>query len=142
MTTFKTSRVFAATPEAVYAAFAAPERLARWWGPDGFRNTFDTFDFKPGGLWRFTMHGPNGADYPNESTFVTLEPGRTIVLRHTNQPHFQLTIGLEANAGGTLVTWAQAFDDADVAAKVKHIVEPANEQNLDRWQAEVATRAI
>lgn len=142
MTTFKTSRVFAATPEAVYAAFAAPERLARWWGPDGFRNTFDTFDFKPGGLWRFTMHGPNGADYPNESTFVTLEPGRTIVLRHTNQPHFQLTIGFEAVGGGTLVTWAQAFDDADVAAKVKHIVEPANEQNLDRWEAEVATRAI
>ncbi|MES2508405.1 MAG: SRPBCC family protein [Pseudomonadota bacterium] len=141
MTTFKTSRVFAATPEAVYAAFAAPERLARWWGPDGFRNTFETFDFKPGGLWRFTMHGPNGADYPNESTFVTLEPDRTIVLRHTNQPHFQLTIGLEATAGGTLVTWAQAFDDSDVAARVKHIVEPANEQNLDRWEAEVATGA-
>jgi hypothetical protein len=32
----------------------------------------------------------------------------------------------------------QAFESAEVAASIKHIVEPANEQNLNRWQAEVA----
>ncbi|MEO8418799.1 MAG: SRPBCC family protein [Methylophilaceae bacterium] len=137
MTTFKTSRAFAATPEAVFAAFAEPERLARWWGPDGFRNTFDTFEFKPGGLWRFTMHGPDGSNYPNESTFISVEPSRSIVVSHLFHPCFQLSIGLECTATGTLVTWAQTFESPEVAASIKHIVVPANEQNLSRWQAEV-----
>lgn len=138
MTTFQTSRTFAALPDAVFAAFAAPERLAKWWGPDGFHNTFDVFEFKPGGQWRFTMHGPDGASYANESTFGQIEPARKIVVQHLSQPHFVLTIVLEPVAGGTLVHWEQAFESAEVAAAVRHIVEPANEQNLNRWQAEVA----
>jgi uncharacterized protein YndB with AHSA1/START domain len=139
MTTFKTSRIFTTLPDAVFAAFAAPERLARWWGPDGFHNSFEVFEFKPGGQWRFTMHGPDGASYLNESTFGQIEPARKIVVQHLSQPHFVLTIGLEPTAAGTRVTWEQAFESAEVAAAVRHIVEPANEQNLDRWQAELAT---
>lgn len=141
MTTFTTSRVFAAPPEAVFAAIAAPERLARWWGPDGFRNTFETFDFKTGGLWRFTMHGPDGTNYANESSFASIEPNASVVVKHLSQPHFELTIRLTATPTGTLVTWEQAFESAEVAASVRHIVEPANEQNLSRWQAELARTA-
>ncbi len=137
MPIFRMSRVFAALPEAVFAAFSAPERLARWWGPDGFRNTFETFEFKPGGLWRFTMHGPDGANYPNEAIFSSIEPHRAIVVSHTSQPRFQLSIRLERTASGTVVTWEQAFESPEIAASIKHIVEPANEQNLSRWQAEV-----
>lgn len=137
MTTFKTSRAFAASPEAVFAAFASPERLAKWWGPDGFRNTFDVFEFETSGMWRFTMHGPDGTNYPNESVFVSVEPARKIAVRHVSKPHFVLTISLERTSSGTIVTWEQAFESAEVAASVRHIVEPANEQNLSRWQAEV-----
>ena len=57
-------------PDAVYAAFAAPERLARWWGPDGFANTFERFDFAPGGAWVFTMHGPDGTELRWRQTFA------------------------------------------------------------------------
>lgn len=138
MTTFKTSRAFLASPEAVFAAFASPERLARWWGPDGFSNTFDVFEFRNGGNWRFTMHGPDGANYLNESIFVAVEPTHCIVVRHVCQPYFTLSIKLEPTDSGTTVTWEQAFDSPEVAASIKHIVEPANEQNLNRWQAEVA----
>ncbi len=138
MTTFATSRSFTAPPEQVFAAFAAPARLARWWGPDGFRNTFDVFEFKPGGHWRFTMHGPDGKYYPNEAVFVAIEPARSIVIKHTCQPLFRLSIGFERTPTGTLVTWKQEFASAEVAAAVAHIVAPANEQNLSRWQAEVA----
>ena len=42
----------------------------QWWGPNGFTNTFHEFDLRPGGAWRFIMHGPDGTDYPNESVFV------------------------------------------------------------------------
>ena len=137
MTTFKTSRVFAALPEAVFAALSAPERLARWWGPDGFTNTFEVFEFEQGGSWRFTMHGPNGADYPNEAVFASIKPDCEVVVNHLSQPHFTLTIRLERTATGTVVTWEQEFESPEIAASIRHIVEPANEQNLSRWQAEV-----
>ena len=142
MTTFTTSRVFAASPGKVFAAFSAPARLARWWGPDGFRNTIEKFEFKPGGLWHFIMHGPDGANYPNAAIFLSIEPARAVVIKHTTQPQFQLAIRFEGTASGTLVTWEQAFESPEVAASVKHIVEPANEQNLSRWQAEVEAGSL
>ena len=138
MNAFTTTRVFKASPAAVFAAFSEPARLARWWGPDGFRNTFSKFEFKPGGQWLFIMHGPDGTNYPNEMTFVAIEPARQVVMTHTNQPYFQLTIRLEGTVAETLVTWEQVFENAEIAASIAHIVEPANEQNLNRWQAEVA----
>lgn len=141
MVTFQTSRTFDATPQAVFAAFAAPERLANWWGPDGFRNTFAVFDFRPDGQWEFTMHGPDGTDYPNVSRFTLVERDRQVVLKHLNEPHFQLTVTLESVDEGTLVAWEQVFDSAEFATSVRHIIEPANEQNLNRWQAEVVAGA-
>lgn len=140
MTTFTTSRTFAASPAQVFAAFADPARLARWWGPDEFRNSFEKFDFTPGGDWRFIMHGPNGASYPNEAIFVTIEPDRSIVISYTSQPHFQLTMNLQGTGSGTLVMWEQVFASAKIATAIAHIVTPANEQNLNRWQAEVAAK--
>jgi uncharacterized protein YndB with AHSA1/START domain len=35
-------------------------------------NTFHTFEFRPGGSWIFTMHGPDSADYANQSEFVEI----------------------------------------------------------------------
>jgi uncharacterized protein YndB with AHSA1/START domain len=142
VSTIRTSKAFAAPREAVFSAFENPERLAKWWGPDGFHNTFEVFDFKPGGVWRFTMHGPNGSSFPNEAIFAEIEAARKIVIKHVSKPHFDLTIILEDNTSGTLVTWEQAFESPEVAESLKHIVEPANEQNLSRWQGEVATGEI
>lgn len=137
MTTFSTARHFAATPAMVFAAIQAPERLARWWGPNGFSNQFEVFDFQPGGKWIFRMIGPDGTAYANESVFTDIEPGRRVVIRHVCEPHFELTITLETAGQGTLVKWDQAFADDTVAQAVRHIVEPANEQNLDRLSTEL-----
>jgi uncharacterized protein YndB with AHSA1/START domain len=141
MNTFAHTALIPATPAAVFAAFSDPERLARWWGPEGFRNSFDQCEFRPGGAWRFTMHGPDGTDYPNESTFVEVVPNARVVIRHVNAPHFVLTVALQAEGVGTRVQWTQVFDDPAVAQAVRHIVEPANEQNLQRLAAEVARPA-
>jgi uncharacterized protein YndB with AHSA1/START domain len=138
MNTFETSREIPAPVEQVFAAISHPERLARWWGPAGFTNTFATCEFKTGGRWSFTMHGPNGANYPNESVFTEIAPPNKVVIQHTSEPKFTLTIVLTASTNGTMVYWSQAFADAVVAAKVRAVVVPANEQNLDRLAAEVA----
>lgn len=138
MTTFQTSRDIPAPPAAVFAAFAAPQRLATWWGPDGFTNSFDVCDFQSGGAWNFTMHGPDGSHYPNQSVFEEIEPDRKLVIAHVCEPYFRLTVELTPSATGTLLRWTQVFDDPQVASAVRHIVEPANEQNLTRLAAEVA----
>jgi uncharacterized protein YndB with AHSA1/START domain len=130
--TIRTSRTLLFSPMVVYGAFASPDQLAQWWGPDGFTNTFEVFEFKVGGKWKFVMHGPDGQHYPNESVFAQLEPGRKVVIEHVCAPHFTLTITLAPVAGGTLVSWEQVFADAKTAQTVQRIVGPANEQNLDR----------
>lgn len=137
MHTFQASRHISATPAQIFAAIEAPERLAKWWGPAGFTNTFELCEFKPGGRWVFVMHAPDGASYPNENVFVEIEENSKVVIDHIFEPIFRLTITLTASDTGTLVAWHQALESEDFAAKVAHIIEPANEQNLDRLTAQV-----
>jgi len=137
MTTFKTSRDIAALPEHIFATFIDSERFAKWWGPSGFTNTFSLFQFKTGGKWSFVMHGPDGKNYPNEAEFIDIVPNEKVVIRHHSQPHFTLTILITNSTKGSLIQWIQEFDNDEVANKVKHIVEPGNEQNLDRLVQEV-----
>lgn len=130
--TLRTSRTLPFSPEEIYGAFAAPELLAAWWGPEGFSNTFEIYDFKEGGRWKFIMHAPDGTEHQNESKFEVLEPYSKIVIHHDCPPNFRLTVELTAEADGTHVTWNQVFEDAQTAQLVKERAGPANEQNLDR----------
>jgi uncharacterized protein YndB with AHSA1/START domain len=137
MTTFRTSRQLLYSPEAIFSTIRDPKRFARWWGPDGFTNTFHHFAFEDGGRWSLTMHGPDGTNYLNESEFAEIVAPTLVRVRHISPPEFVLTISLQPQGDGTLVNWEQVFKDAKVAESVGHIVEPANEQNLDRLSAEL-----
>jgi uncharacterized protein YndB with AHSA1/START domain len=139
-TIFRHSLDIPATPEQVFAAISIPERLARWWGPAGFTNTVSVCEFKTGGRWNLVMHGPDGANYPNDNVFGEIVPFKKVVIEHPMQPVFRLTIELAPSKTGTLVTWAQAFESADVARQIEHIVVPANDQNLQRLKAEVLVK--
>jgi uncharacterized protein YndB with AHSA1/START domain len=132
------TRVIPFQRDEVFRALAEPQRLARWWGPAGFRNTFETFDFRPGGEWQFVMHGPDGQDYANHSVFEEIAAPQRVVVRHDCAPLFTLTITLEEAEGGTRLAWEQLFDDARVRDQVAPICLPANEQNFDRLEAELA----
>lgn len=133
--TLHTSRVLPATPDQVFAAFENPDKLATWWGPAGFTNTFATFEFTPGGNWIFTMHAPNGADFANESVFREIVRDSRIVLEHTVVPWFRLTVTLRPEGQGTLLTWDQEFENPETADKFRPLAATANEQVLDRLQA-------
>lgn len=124
----------------VYGAFSNPERLARWWGPAGFRNTFHRFEFKAGGEWQFTMHGPDGTNYENQSVFRTVSPEK-IVFDHVCAPHFQMTITLgELPNGGTRIVWRMAFETVDLRNNIAKFAGDANEQNFDRLVAELSSK--
>ncbi len=114
-----------------------PDRIARWWGPAGFTNTIHDFEFRPGGAWLLTMHGPDGKSYPNESRFTRIVPDQLFEIEHLTGHHFILTIELEPHGAGTEVKWRQTFDTVEHYERIAEFVASANEQNLERLAAEV-----
>ena len=75
-------REFAAPPALVFRAFSDPDALKQWYGPDGFSITVLAMDFRVGGLFRFTMHGPDGTDYPNRIQYREITPNTRLLYRH------------------------------------------------------------
>lgn len=134
------SRVFRFPREQLFAAFSDPARLALWWGPKGFTNTIRQFDLKPGGTWRLTLHGPNGADYHNHAEFTEVVKPERIVYHHLEPVgHFQMTMTFEALDQFTRLTWRMRFATADELARVKTFILVANEQNFDRLAAHLSS---
>lgn len=128
-----TVRVFNASRETVFSAWTNPELLKQWWGPKGFTNTFHEFDLRVGGHWKYTMHGPNGGNYPNESVFVEINTPERIVLDHISKPHFLLTAHFEkVDKNNTKLIFEQLFPTIEDYNKVKGFAVDANEENMHR----------
>ena len=64
------TRVLNAPPELVWEVWTKPEHITNWWGPFGFTTTTHEMNIKPGGVWRFMMHVPDGRDYPNKIVLI------------------------------------------------------------------------
>jgi uncharacterized protein YndB with AHSA1/START domain len=77
------SRLIAAPAALVWEIWSSVRHLHEWFGPMGFTTTTQEFAFVPGGVWRFTMHGPDGTDYPNRIVFRTIEPKKRIVYENS-----------------------------------------------------------
>jgi uncharacterized protein YndB with AHSA1/START domain len=109
-------REFDAPRDLVFAAFTDPKHLAQWWGPNGFTTTTHSFDFRPGGVWRFVMHGPDGRNYQNRITFEEIVPPERIVYRHgggdVEPVHFKQTVAFEDIGGRTRITCRSDFPSA------------------------------
>ena len=139
--TVSTERILPVSRRKVFAAFEQPDQLARWWGPKDFTNTFERFEFKPGGKWIFVMHGPHGANYANESVFREIQANTRIVIEHVVEPWFKLTVTLTARGDQTHLAWVQEFASPAVAAQMRPLSETANEQVLDRLQVLLASES-
>ncbi|MEW6049522.1 MAG: SRPBCC family protein [Candidatus Zixiibacteriota bacterium] len=136
------TRIFEAPRELVWKAWTEPKQFMRWWGPQGFTNTFHEFDLRPGGYWRFIMHGPDGSSYENESVFVEVSRPERIVFRHISAPHFLMTITLDNQAGKTKITWHMLFESVTERNNIAKYALDANEQNLDRLEAHLAAMTV
>ncbi len=112
------NRMFEAPREFVFDAFTAPEKIGQWWGPNGFTTTTKKMNFEVGGEWIFTMHGPDGTDYPNRIKYTEINRHDLITYDHFgNRPdeeiHFQATITFEDMDGQTKVTLKMLFPTAE-----------------------------
>jgi len=66
----------------VFEAFTDVRHLSQWWGPDAFTTTTRAFEFRPGGVWDFTVHGPDGSNYRNWIEWLEISSPEQIVYRH------------------------------------------------------------
>ena len=80
------TRIFDAPRELVFKMWTEAGHVTKWWGPDGFRTTIQRMDVRPGGEWRFIMHGPDGRDYINHKVFKEIVPPERIVYDHVSGP--------------------------------------------------------
>lgn len=135
------TRVFDAPRDVVWNSWSDPDQLKLWWGPDGFTNTFETFDFRPGGDWRFIMHGPDGTDYRNHNRFVEIRKPELIVIDHLEEPPFRVTISFATIDGKTQMTFRQVFETVDTFERVKPYALPGSEQTLGKLAKHVAGKA-
>jgi uncharacterized protein YndB with AHSA1/START domain len=133
-----TTRVLDVPRQFVFASWTDPEQLKLWWGPHGFTNTFHHFEMKPGGMRRYTMHGPDGTNYENEMEFIEIDEPARIVIEHRTPPHFRLTVLFEELGERTKITWRQLFETEAVRDAIKGRALQGNEDNLDRLVTHVA----
>jgi len=117
-------RDFDAPRDLVFKSFSDPAPLSQWWGPNGFTTTTHSFDFRPGGVWRFVMHGPDGRDYQNRVTYDEIVPPARIAYRHgggddVEPVQFSQTLTFEdIGDGRTRLTWHGQFATAEARARV------------------------
>jgi len=118
------TRVLDAPRELVWTAWTKPEHLAQWWGPDGFSTTTSAYDLRPGGVWRFVMHGPDGRDYENRITFDEIVKPERIRYHHgggddVEPVQFRTTVTFENLAGDrTQLTLHAVFPSAAARERV------------------------
>jgi len=111
------SRLLNAPRELVWEVWTKAEHIKNWWGPTGFTNTIFSMDVKPGGVWDFIMHGPDGTDYKNKSIYKEIIKPERIVFEHVS-PKFTATITFEEKNGKTLLTWNMLFETKEQFEKV------------------------
>lgn len=134
-----TTRVLPFPQKLVYEAWSNPEHLIKWWGPKGFTNTFHEFDFREGGKWSFTMHGPEAGNYANECEFIKIDKPNLIAWKRHSQPLFQILTTFETVAENqTKVVFKMLFETEKECQKLKPYVVDKNEENFDKLEVELS----
>lgn len=131
-------RTFDAPPSLVWKAWTTPSSIAAWWGPSGFGNTIKAMDVRAGGSWQFIMHGPDGVDYPNEVTYLTVEEPSTLVYDHGSPgglADFRVTVTFTPHGERTEMRYKMVFPTAEAKRLVveKYGAVEGLKQNMDRF---------
>jgi uncharacterized protein YndB with AHSA1/START domain len=136
------SRTFDAPRELLFKAWTDPKHVIHWWGPNGFTSTIHEMNVKPGGTWRFIMHGPDGVDYSNKIIYDEIVEPEQIVCRHfggkkdDNSVQFQMRVTFVEKNGKTELTMQLLFPSSkerDRAVKEYRADEGGN-QTLGRLE--------
>jgi uncharacterized protein YndB with AHSA1/START domain len=120
-------RVYDAPVEAVWDAWTDPEQVAQWWGPRGFTITTHGKDLRPGGFWNYTMHGPDGTDWPNTTVYHEVEKHKKLVYDHGGSddrpPMFRVTALFSEVDGKTQLDMTMTMPSPEAADETRAIIK-------------------
>jgi len=130
-------RLYDAPVELVWQAWTDPAQAAQWWGPRGFTLTTHSKDLRVGGTWRYTMHSPDGTDYPNIATYFEVEQHKKLVYDHcateTSPPLFRVTVLFSAIGKKTQMEMTMALATPEAASETRKFIKQAGgEATWDR----------
>jgi uncharacterized protein YndB with AHSA1/START domain len=123
------SRIYDAPVKMVWNAWTDPEQVAQWWGPRGFTLTTEKKDVRTGGVWNYTMHGPDGVNYPNKTKFLEVEKYSRMVYDHgandEQGPLFRVTVTFAEVNGKTKMEMTMALPTPEAAIETKKFIKKA-----------------
>lgn len=123
------TRVYDVPVTVVWDAFTDPDQAAQWWGPRGFTLTTHSKDLRPGGIWDYTMHGPDGVDYPNKALYHEVEKCRKLVYDHGRNddrpPLFRVTVWFSESEGKTTMEMTMTLASAEEAEATRKFIKDA-----------------
>ena len=121
------TRVFDAPVKAVWDAWTDPQQVAQWWGPRGFTITHHSKDLRPGGTWKYTMHGPDGTDWPTTTTYLEVEKYAKLVYDHgatENTPAlFRVTVLFSEQRGKTKMDMTMTLDSPEAVKRTREVIK-------------------
>ncbi len=134
---FSITRVYDAPVKLVWEAWTDPKKAAKWWGPRGFTITTHSKDLRPGGIWHYTMHGPDGTDWPNKTLYHEVIPMKKLVYDHGGNdeqaPLFKVTVTFDEVKGKTVMAMIMDFGSPEKAREmIKFIKQAGGNATWDR----------
>ncbi len=122
-------RVYDAPVKAVWDAWTDPKQTAQWWGPRGFTLTTHSKDLKVGGIWHYTMHGPDGTDYPNKTLYHEVVKHEKLVYDHggydERAPLFRVTALFSEVKGKTKLEMTMTLPTPEAAKETRAFIKKA-----------------
>jgi uncharacterized protein YndB with AHSA1/START domain len=124
-------RVYDAPVKIVWEAWTDPKQAAKWWGPRGFTLTTHSKDLKVGGMWHYTMHGPDGTDWVNKTIYHEVEKYSRLVYDHGGNdeqaPLFRVDVRFSEMKGNkTQMDMRMILPTPEAAAQTRKFVKQAN----------------
>lgn len=123
------TRLYDAPVKLVWDAWTDPKQAAKWWGPRGFTITTHSKDLRVGGTWRYTMHGPDGTDWPNVTVYHEVVKHSRLVYDHggtdDTPPLFRVTVNFTDLKGKTKMEMTMAFESAEKAIEIGKFIKQA-----------------
>jgi uncharacterized protein YndB with AHSA1/START domain len=124
------TRIYNAQVKQVWDAWVDPKQVAQWWGPRGFTITTVRKDVKKGGGWLYTMHGPDGVDYPNHTKFLEVDLNQRLVYDHggfeDKPPMFRVNVLFAEIKGQTKMDMTMIFSTAEAAIEARKFIKLAS----------------
>lgn len=133
----KITRIYDAPVKLVWEAWTDPAQVAQWWGPRGFTLTTHSKDLRPGGMWHYTMHGPDGVDYENKTKYFEVEECAKLVYDHGGNderaPLFRVTVLFSELKGKTKMEMTMTLPTPEAAEDIRKFIKKAGgESTWDR----------